>query len=456
MVTERVARFVAGTTASEIPAAALELARVAVTDFTGVALAGSREELSAIVLDYARRMGGAPQASIIGSDLRTSTCLAALVNGTMGHALDYDDMAISLIGHPSVFLVPAVLSIGEMTGASGKSALAAYVIGYEVACNIALPILQSHYLQGWHSTATFGALGATAASAWLLGLKEGQVKRALGIAASLAGGLRRNFGTMTKPLHAGQAAANGIEAALLAQAGFTADENIIEGTMGFAKAFGHTGEVDWGKAGEGIGKRFLITGAGGLSIKPYPVCGFTHCAVDAALKLRERHKMNIGNIAGVKLGVTPVDKQVLIYHQPATGLEGKFSLEYCVARALCSGEVRLKHLVDSAVAEPPVKRLMEKMTWEEKYPVPDMGTAGGFGQKSITLVTKGGQEYTAEVDIAKGMPQNPLTGDELSAKYRECAATVLDPERVEQSFAILARLDELRDIRELTGILNRK
>ncbi len=399
--------------------------------------------MSRLIVDYARKMGGGPQASIIGGDFKTSPYLAALVNGTVGHSLDYDDMAISLIAHPSVFLVPPILAIGEMAGSSGEDVLTAYVVGYETACQIARPILQSHYVQGWHSTATFGTLGATASVAWLLKLSTYQVKEALGIAASLAGGLRQNFGTMTKPLHAGMAAANGIQAALLAQAGFTADDSIIEAPLGFAKVFGHSEEVDWAKASENLGKTFLITSAEGLSIKPYPCCGFTHCAIDAALYIRNEPAVSAADIAEIELGVSPFDEQILIHHRPRTGLEGKFSLEYCVARALLSGEVRLQHLTDEAVTEPQVKSLIEKMKWVEKYPMPVMGTPEGMGSKSVTVKLKGGQEYCQEVTIAKGMPQNPLTPDEFSSKYRDCASAVLSQEDVEKSLSILANLEKL-------------
>jgi len=189
MITDKVSHFVAHTAAKDIPEHANDLARLGITDFIGVALAGSKEEQSRIIVDYAWKMGGLAKASIIGNDFETSPYLAALVNGTIGHALDYDDVAISLIGHPSVFLAPAILAVGESIDASGEDILAAYVVGYETAGCIAGPVLQSHYVQGWHSTATFGSLGAAAAVAWLLKLDMHQVKMSLGIAASLAGGL---------------------------------------------------------------------------------------------------------------------------------------------------------------------------------------------------------------------------------------------------------------------------
>ncbi|MFC1957210.1 MmgE/PrpD family protein [Chloroflexota bacterium] len=451
MITDRVSHFINETAAEDVPRDAIELARLGITDFIGVAFAGLQEEQSKIIMDYARKMGSLPQATVISGDFKTSPYLAALVNGTVGHSLDYDDMAVSLIGHPSVFLVPAVFAMGEGLGSSGNDILTAYVIGYEVACHIARPILQSHYVQGWHSTATFGTLGAAASAAWLLKLNVNQVRMALGIAASLAGGLRQNFGTMTKPLHGGMAAAHGIQATLLARAGFTADDSIVEAPLGFAKVFGHKEEVNWTEVGENLGKTFLITSAEGLSIKPYPSCGFAHCAIDAALYLKKKYEVNAADITEIELGVSPFDKQILIHHRPKTGLEGKFSLEYCVARALVSGEVRLKHLTDEAVAESEVKGLMEKMKWVEKHPIPVMGTVEGFGTKSVMVKLKDGKEYTKEVSIAKGMPQNPLTVEEINAKYRDCTSSVLSKEYVDESLFILTNMEQMSFDTRISG-----
>ena len=424
------------------------MARLGITDFVGVAFAGLLEEQSRIIMDYARKMGSRPQATVIGGSLKTSPYLAALVNGTVGHSLDYDDVAISLIGHPSVFLAPTIFAIMEAhhcqgMGSSGRDILTAYVIGYEVACHLARPVLQSHYVQGWHSTATFGTLGAAASAAWLLRLNTDQVRMALGIAASLAGGLRQNFGTMTKPLHAGMAAAHGVQAALLAQAGFTADSSIIESPLGFSRVFGHNEEVDWAEVSKQLGKKLIINGPEGLSIKPYPTCGFTHCAIDAAIYMKNEHKINVADIAEIELGVSPFDRQILIHHHPQTGLEGKFSLEYCVARALVSGEVRLKHLTNVAIDESEIKSLMDKMQWVEEYRMPVMGTAEGFGTKSVTVKLKNGRQYGKEVAIAKGMPQNPLTTNEFNAKYRDCASTMLSKEYVDESLAVLTNLEHV-------------
>jgi 2-methylcitrate dehydratase PrpD len=448
MLTEKIAHFVSGIRTEDIPQDALDKARMGMTDFIGVALAGSQEESGRLIREYGSRMGGVAEASIIADDRKTSPEMAALVNGTMGHALDYDDMSVSPIAHPSVFLAPAILALGESIGASGREALTAYVVGYEVAGCVAEPMFQSHYVQGWHGTSTFGSLGAAAAAARLLKLNPRQVRMAMGIAASLACGLRQNFGTMTKPLHAGKAGANGIQAAFLAKAGFTADGWIIEAPLGFAKVMGHNDAIDWSTVGTDLGKTFLIAGPAGIAIKPYPSCGFTHTAIDCALNIAKQG-VKAEEIVAVELGTSPFDRQLLIHHRPQTGLEGKFSLEYCVARALVSGEVRLKHFNDGAVREPDVRRLIEAMTWVEKFPMPVMGTPEGFGTKSVTVTLATGKKQSVTVSVARGMPTNPLSAHEFSAKYRDCASTVLSEAAVEESLSLLTALQKAIAVAEI-------
>jgi len=457
MITKKLAHFVVETRMEDIPQGALKVAQMGITDCIGVTFPGSLEPQGEIIRGYARKMGGVPVSSIIGSDLKTSPYLAALANGTMGHALDYDDMG-GFGGHPSVVLAPAVLAIGESIGASGKDILTAYVIGFEVAACLRGP-LWTHYLRGWHATDNFGSLGAGAAVARLLKLDVHQVRMVLGIAASLAGGLRQNFGTMTKPLHAGQAAANGIQAALLAQAGLTADDSIIETPLGFAKVFGHDQEVDWEKASEGLGKTFNITAlsTNGIAIKPYPSCGCTHAGIDAALFLKERYGMKSEDIAEVEMGTSPYEGQVLIRHRPKSGLEGKFSLEYTVARALHSGEVKLRHFTDEGVREPAIKSLIERMKWVEKYPMPTFGKQReSIGTQSVAVKLVDGKEYSHEVRISKGLPQKPLTSDEFTSKYRDCSSTVLSKEGMERSLSMLSNLAGVKNIRELMETVTKK
>jgi 2-methylcitrate dehydratase PrpD len=456
MITENLAHFVVETRVEDIPQEALKIAQRGITDCIGVTFPGSLEPQGEIIRGYVRKLGGAAESSIIGSDLKTSSYLAALANGTQGHALDYDDMGG--FGHPSVVLAPAILATGERIEASGRDILVSYVIGFEVAACLRGP-LWIHYIRGWHATDNFGSLGAAAAVGRLLKLDVHKMRMALGIAASLAGGLRQNFGTMTKPLHAGQAAANGIQAALLAQAGLTADASIIEAPLGFAKVFGQDEPVDWEQISRTLGKTFNITSLGmnGIATKPYPSCGCTHAGIDAALAVKEKYGVKSEDIAEVEMGTSPYEGQVLIHHRPKSGLEGKFSLEYTVARALHSGEVRLRHFTDEGVNEPAIKRLIERTKWVHKYPPPDFSKQrDSIGPQSVTVKLADGKQYSQEIKISKGTPQRPLTSEEVTGKYRDCASMVLSKENVDKSLTVLSKLAEVKNIREIMETVTKK
>jgi 2-methylcitrate dehydratase PrpD len=449
VIAERIARFIIGTTPGKIPARAFEVARRGITDFTGVALAGSREEAGDIISGLVRETGGATRSGVIGKGFRTAPHLAALANGTMGHALDYDDLSFTYGAHPSVTLAPAVLALGEGLGASGKEVLAAYVAGFEAGACISSPVAQSHYLQGWHSTGTVGVMGAAAAAARLLKLDVHQIVMALGIAASMAGGLRQNFGTMTKPFHAGRAASGGVLAALLAQRGFTANENAIE--LGYAKALGCAGEIDWEKAAAGLGKTFIITR--GIGFKPYPSCGGTLGVTDAALYLRDKYHPDVSQIEEIILGVGPFENRSLI-HAPRQGLEGKFSMEYCACRALLDGRLTLGDFTGKRVNQPEARELMGRTKCEERYPMAVMGAdSGGLNPQSVTVKMKDGREYFRETPLSAGMPVSPMTDARLEAKYRDCASLALDKKQVEKSLSLLRDPAALPDIRALMKII---
>lgn len=450
---EKVSNFVTQTKYDDIPEEAINAACLGIADFFGVALAGTREKLFTILLSYIKKMGGSPQASIIGDGYKTSTYQAALVNGAIGHALDYDDWSMAINGHPTVFLAPAILALGEETGASGRDLLTAYVIGFEVCACIPWLIKKNHYDQGWHLTGTLGSIGAAAAASSLLKLNDAQVKVAMGIAASLAAGIRANNGTMTKPLHAGQAAANGIQAVLLAQSGYTARENIFEVERGLIKSFGHNEEVNWTEISEILGRDYFITSPEGLAIKPYPSCGGTHFAIDAVFEIKKNYQFDLDDIVEIELGVNPIADLPLIYRRPKTGLQGKFSLDYTVARALISGHVNLDDFTDERVNQPEVLNLMDKMKWIVKYPMPKQGSASEFDPKSILIKLKDGREIFKEVLVSKGMQENPLTQEEFKEKYFYCASVVLPKEKVIESFTMLSNLKEIEDINELMKTL---
>jgi 2-methylcitrate dehydratase PrpD len=449
MITEKIARFIIGITPEKIPGDAFEIARRGVTDFCGVALAGSREETGNIISGLVREMGGAAQSGVIGKGFRTTPHLAALANGTMGHALDYDDLSFTYGAHPSVTLAPVVLALGESLGATGKEVLTAYIVGFEAGACISSPVAQSHYLQGWHSTGTVGVMGAAATAARLLKLDIHQIIMAFGLAASMASGLRQNFGTMTKPFHAGLAASNGVLAALLAQRGFTAHESAIEA---YAKVLGCNDEIDWNKAAATLGKTFII--AKGIGFKPYPSCGGTLGVADAALYLRNKFKPDVSLIEAIILGVGPFENRSLI-HRPHKGLEGKFSMEYCVCRALWDGKLTLKDFSDERVNQPEIQKLISRVNCEERYPMAVMGAdSSGLNPQSVTIRMKDGKEYFRETPLNAGMPVSAMTEAQLEAKFRDCASLVLDKKQVEKSLSLLRDLAALPDIRELMKIIS--
>ena len=446
---ERLASFVAETRPEEISSEARLQARRAVLDTLGVTLAGCAEPGSRIVADWVREQGGAAESSVLGQDFRVSATEAALANGTSGHALDYDDVNMSMRGHPSVPLLPAALALGEKLGSSGRQLVEAFVLGFEVEAKLGRVIGGPHYALGWHATSTFGSLGAAAACARLLELDAERAQAALGIAASLASGLRQNFGTMTKPLHAGWAARNGVLAASLAQRGFTADAQALDGPNGFLRAASGGADVDPAKAVDGLGDPWEIVSPG-IGVKLYPCCYATHRALDAALELRETRHLDVSSIAKVRAKVSRGTLMPLIRGRPGSGLQSKFSLEYCLAAALLDGQVVLSTFTDEAVRRPAAQDLLSRVEavedeQEVAFPI------GGFAE--IAVVTGEGEEYAVRVERPKGDPRRPLTWDELAAKFRDCAAAVLEPAGIEEAIAAIDGLEDLPEVAQLAAAL---
>jgi 2-methylcitrate dehydratase PrpD len=451
VITEKIARFIVGISPEEIPGEAFEVARRGIMDFGGVALAGSKEEAGKIIAGYVREMSGKAVAGVIGQGFRAPPHQAALANGTAGHALDYDDLSFTYGAHPSVTLAPVVLALGESLDVPGKEVLTAYIVGFEAGACISSPVAQSHYLQGWHSTGTVGVMGATAAAARLLKLNIHQIIMAFGMAASMASGLRQNFGTMTKPFHAGQAAANGVLAATLALHGFTSHENAVENS--YAKTLGCDDKIDWEKEAAHLGRTFVI--ARGIGFKPYPSCGGTLGVADAALYLRNEYHPDISLIEEIVLGVGPFENRSLI-HQPRQGMEGKFSMEYCTCRALCDGTLTLRDFTDERVSQPEIQKLIGRVRCEERYPMAVMGAdSSGLNPQSVTIRMKDGREYFRETPLNAGMPVSPMTDGQMEAKYRDCASLALDGNGVEKSLSLLRDLAALRNIRELMKIISK-
>lgn len=452
-ITERVVDFVCSTPDDAFPAEARRQAHRAIMDTVGVALAGSKESSSRIVRETIE--GSQGESTVIGSARGAAPGDAALANGTAGHALDYDDVQRSLTGHPSVTVAPAALAIAEAVGASGRDLVNAFLVGFEVECRIGRGMGRSHYARGFHETTTLGTLGAAAAGARLFGLNSEQTAHALGVASSMAGGLRANFGSMTKPLQAGNAARGGVMAAEFARRGFTGGHDILDGSIGFLRTFSPADDADF-EVVDGLGEEWEIL-APGISVKKYPCCFGTHKAADATLALATEHGIAAADIKRVEVHVPASsvgpDGHIgpLIHDRPQTGLEGKFSMQYVVAASLLDHQLKLATFEDDAVQRPSAQALLAKVT-----PVanatrhPD---ADSDEYQAIEIHLTNGQVLSRSVSEARGGAADPLSDDELMEKYRDCASLVLPEAEVTQSANLLSQLDDLGDLRELTALL---
>jgi len=444
--TELIANFIVDTGYDRIPTEAMSAAKGAIVDGLGCILAGSHEPSGSIIKEYVKELGGNPEASVIGGGFKTSVTQAALANGTMAHALDYDDVAVTWLGHPTVALLPAVLALGERGRLSGRDALVGYIVGFEVGAKLGAAIGMGHYAWGWHATVTLGTMAAAATSSKMLSLDAHQAKMALGIATSLAGGTRQNFGTMTKPFHAGNAARNGMVSALLAKKGFSADETILESPMGFFRLFSGGAEYDIAKATQGLGDPFDIVSSG-VSMKPYPCCLLTHRCIDAILHLIKEYGVVANDVEKVECRTSEFIPQALIHARPRTALEGKFSMQYCMAIALLDGRIGFKQFTDEKVLDPKAQELLRRVTYVHPEGLIPLQS------EAVTIKLKDGRELSHEVATPKGDPQNPMTKKELAVKYRECASFVLSPQDIQKSLEMISHLEDIEDITELMNLV---
>jgi len=374
---------------------------------------------------------------------------AALANGTAGHAMDYDDTQLStskegvygLLTHPTVPVLSAALAAGERLRISGEDLLLAYILGVEVECRIADAINPRHYQSGFHSTATIGGLGAAAAVGKLLALKEEALARALGIGASMSSGLRENFGTMTKPLHAGRAAENGVTAALLAEKGFTSAHNILEAKRGFFNAM--AGGYDESKIAGRLGHPYFIQEPG-ISIKPYPSGSLSHPAQDLILDLVKRHDLHADDIESVEVGANSNVPNALIYPMPKTALEGKFSIPFCMAIGILERKAGIAQFKDRKVRDPKVVDLMKRVTL---YVDQELESLGYDQVRSrIRIKLKNGKTIEGRADVARGHPLKPMSWAEIGEKFRACARLVLTHRKTEEAIELVANLDRMRSI----------
>jgi len=450
-LTRDIAEWVARTSLDGAAPAVAGAARAGIIDTVAVILAGVDEPVSRIVAEAVAEDGAAPVADRLGARLRTSMEGAALVNGTTGHALDYDDVNRSAIGHPSVVVLPAALAAAQGAGASGRDLLEAYVLGVEVMAKLGRAMGTAHYRTGWHATSTAGTLGAAMAAGKIFRLEPEPLQHALAIAASEASGSRQNFGTMTKPFHPGHAARSGVLAARLARKGMTGDTTILEAPLGYFALFAY-GEARLDGIRDALGAPFDVVSPG-LNVKRYPCCYATHRAADAALDLVREHELRAADVASAEVVVPPGGLEAVTRDRPRTGLEGKFSLPYVVAAAMLDGRVTLDSFTDAMVQRPEAQALLRSVRPVEDPKIPVEFNAIEEGYVVVTIRRRDGRTLDRRVDYPRGAPQNPLRPEELYEKFRDCARRALPPAQAARALDLLTSLHTLPTLDGLVASL---
>jgi 2-methylcitrate dehydratase PrpD len=446
-VTDTLARFVTETDFASISEKTRANARMHILDTLGVALAGSKTAVADIAVDYCQKLGASSEASIWGTKAKAAVSTAAFANGLLSHALDYDDWdAFIHVGHPSSMLVGAALPLAENLGASGQELLKAYVLAMEVICKLAAhsPNMQD---RGFHSTPVFGSLGAAVACGSLLKLDAAKLKAAIGVAASAAGGIHRQQGSMVKPFHAGNSARNGAEAALLASNGFTADAAILEAPRGFCDTFFGKDSCDYDKMIENLGQPYFLE-TPGMGLKWHPCSAPQFLAADAALHLKHEHKINFADVVKVEVSIPPLRYQRHYAAEVKTGLRGKFTINFVVAMGLLDGKLEIATFTDDYVNQPRVQDAFSKVKVIVDESIPEPGP-----YCPVTVELKDGTRHSYTAKVAKGDPRNPMTEDEVMGKFRGNARQAISEKQTEAVIDAVNRLESIDNVAEIAELL---
>jgi 2-methylcitrate dehydratase PrpD len=432
-----------------LPADAVHWAKIGILDTVGVTLAGCREPCAQMVRKVA---GNGGQSLVFGTGARASALDAALVNGVAAHALDFDDMNNTLGGHPSAPILPALFALADERPVSGRAFIAAFVAGFETECKLGRGVHFHHYTKGWHPTATLGVFGAAAAACSLLRLDAERTALALAIATSLAAGIKANFGTMTKPLHVGHCARSGLFAALLAEEGFTANPGAFEHNQGFLDVFNGPGTYDVERILAHWGDPFDIVEPG-IAVKQYPCCGSTHPALDVMLDLVRRHDLKPTGVARIDAWTHARRLEHTNRPDPHGGLAAKFSVQYCLARALTDRAIRIEHFEGDAWGDPAVRAVLPRVH-AAAYTTAQFPEDNHYGAE-VKLTMTNGAVVSGKIDEAAGRTSgNPLSRERLREKFDNCVARALPRSRAAALADMIERLEALTDVRALTDLLD--
>jgi 2-methylcitrate dehydratase PrpD len=446
--TEKLARFVTETSYNALSAEVVAAAKVGILDGIANMLAGATQPLAAIIGAYLKQLGGNPQCAVIGQDFRTNAPSAAFANGVFLHCLDFEIQG-QPVAHGTSNILPPALALGEMSGASGARLIEAYVIGWEINARLRKASVRCD-TRGYHPPGLLGPLAAAAASAKMLGLDTAGVRMALGIAASHTGGLTANTGTMVKSTHPGAAARQGVESALLAQAGFLSRDGILEVRQGFVDTLLGTG-FDWDELTRGLGKNYQLVDPG-FNIKRYPAQIFMQWAIEAALTVRLRHEFRPEDITYVELEV-PGSHVRSGQDVAASGLDGKFDFAYCGAVAIADGRVDIDSFSDAMRFSPRVESILQKVRIKANPDIPrnppDTWAVARVGLRDGRVLSETCRHY-------RGSIANPMDRGERLVKLRDCARRSLESADIERVIGMAEALESLPDLRPLMLVLGHR
>lgn len=440
-----IASFIDDLTYSDIPQDGIRTAERAFVDTVGVTLAGSDKGAGMRAMEVAAQERG--ETPLLGREDDSSLLMAVFANVTAGHALDFDDTALAATnGHPSVPMVASLLAVGAREHATGWDLLTAYVAGFETQAYLNAPISPGHYEGGWHATATLGTFGATAATASVLGLPASKIEHALNIAASMPAGLKRNFGSMTKPVHAGQAARSGVTAALLAAEGVDADADAISGDRGFFDLYRGDGSPDL-TACHDLGEQWILL-SDGIDSKKYACCYYTHAAIYGTTTLVEAHDLNHTVLDRIWVEASRGAADAVKHDNPETPTQAKFSMPYLVAYALVNGTVDLAAFEKDSLADSQVQAVRERVAFD----VDEERAYDSYGA-SITVETTSGSVYEHTQERPPGTHEDPLTDAELREKFEMCATRTLTEDTTAEAYDCLNTLRDVEDVVEISARL---
>jgi len=435
----------------DLSAEAIYWAKIGILDTTGGTIKGGLDPATAIVDKLLS--AHAPGSSLLfGLDRRVGALDAARINGVASHALDFDDCNNTLGGHPSAPILPGLYALADEHGVSGRDFMTAYVAGFETECKISMGVNLYQYLKGWHPTATIGIFGAAAAAGHMLKMPAEQIAVALSIAASMAAGVKSNLGTMTKPLHVGQCAHNGVFAALLASEGFTASETAFEGNQGYFDCFNGAGNFDMAKILPNWANPLDIIKPG-VGVKQYPCCASTHPAIDCILSLVQEHKLKAADVEKIESYTHTRRLAHTNRPQPKTSLDAKFSVQYAISRAFVEGKIIAEYFEGDAYTDPEVQAVMKKVQ-AAPYTTAQFPAENHFGAEVRVTLTNG-KVLVKKVDQPLGRTSTaPLSVEQLKAKFDNCIAGIVHDANVAPLYESIREFEKLADVRAVTALIS--